>query len=132
MKKYRQAALILAILTFVLTTGVSTAYANSSEYEQLRKCSDLAEKRILILEAFEKKDYKLWKKIIGNNPISEVVTVDMFEKFIDARELARNGNYNKSFNLSCELGNDLENTFRQIAINNNNLFEQVYKIIDEK
>jgi hypothetical protein len=133
MKKYRQVTCMLAILTFVLTTGISTAYANSNEYEQLRKRDSLAEKQVYVLEAFEKNDYGAWKSIIGDNPISRAVTENIFDKFINARELARKGDYDSSFNLSSELGGNLQDVFTQINVGNDNyyLLEQVNRIVRE-
>ncbi len=108
MQKYKQAALILAILTLVLTAGVTSSYAYSGEYEDGANDNGQKERRILVLDSFEKNDYKAWRKVVGRNDISKVINEDKFNSFVEARTLARKGKYDESFKLSYDLGLELQ------------------------
>ncbi len=108
MQKYKQAALILAILTLVLTAGVTSSYAYSGEYEDEGSNNGQREKRILALDSFEKNDYKAWRKLVGRSYISEIISEEKFNSFVEARILARNGRYDESFKLSYDLGLELQ------------------------
>lgn len=136
MKKYRQAALILAVLTLVLTAGITTAYASEYEYDE-----NLSKKRTSVLSAFENNDYDSWKEIIHGSSISKIVTKERFEQFIKARNLARSGKYDESFELGLDLGFNLQKEtkgkmmefrFNNKAIEENiHLIERAQKLIYE-
>ena len=107
MKKYQEVYIILAMLTVIFSSGISTAYADSSEYEEYRKGgTTISERRETVLATFEKNDYQKWLSTIGqDNPLTQMIDETEFNKFIEARNLARAGEYDKSLEIARTLLN---------------------------
>lgn len=59
MKKYKQAALSIAFLTFIFSGGLTVGYFNASP-----NINNTNEQEVMILDAFENDDYYTWKKYI--------------------------------------------------------------------
>lgn len=115
-KKYVNIIATLAVVTIILSTGISSAYADSNEYVNYKKGGKLAEQQMAILEAFENEDYKAWKLIIGENSlIAKEVGHELFSDFIKARKLARNGSYDEALSILNEISQELE-----VCLNNIN------------
>jgi hypothetical protein len=101
MKKYKQAALSIAFLTFMLSGELTAGNINTNQQEEM------------ILYSFENDDYNSWKKYIPKkSKIQKIINKDDFEKFVSARKLARAGEYEKAIQLS----NDLEDKVKQNLI----------------
>ncbi len=94
----------LAILTFVFSLGASTAYALPDEYDQSSSNDEVIENRINILATFETHDYESWKKSVdlGSADLA-IFSKSAFDKFMKARELARQGKYSQALKLMDEL-----------------------------
>jgi hypothetical protein len=116
-KKYKKAALNIAILTMILSAGLSTgalAATNvssdidsnlDSNIEINQASKDRQEK---IISTFEANDYAAWKKMIGENSrISGRVQEADFHLFIAARQAARSGEYDKAIKLTESLKKSL-------------------------
>ncbi len=104
MNKYKQVFVNLAILTYILSAGVTTAYAMPQEYND-----DKEIKRSIILKAFDSGDYKLWKTIVGEESlIIDNIGRDSFMQFVKARNLARQGKYDDALLKTNELGKRLK------------------------
>jgi len=107
MKKYKQVIINLAILTFLLSSGATAAYAFPDEYN-IGGDFDSSE-GARVLETFEDGDYRAWKKIVSrHNIFADYIDTDKFSKFIKARELARGGEYSEALVLIKELENEIE------------------------
>jgi len=115
MHKYQKAAVSLAVLTLILTAGITSAYGytgdddGGSDMDTNRKnysfSSDLQQS---VLEAFEESNYQAWLTIVGKeSEIAGLISEENFNKFLSARKLARQGRYGKALSLSKELGNEL-------------------------
>lgn len=115
MKKHQEVYIILALLTVIFSSGISTAYANSSEYEEYRKGkSTINEKRQDVLMSFENKNYQEWLSAVGRkNPLAKLINEDEFNKFVSARDLARAGQYDASLEIGKEVGVELEKSIWQ-------------------
>ncbi len=62
-----------------------------------------------ILETFENDDYEAWKKITGENKaVTKIINKKKFEKFIQARQLARQGNYDQALKLTEQLKEEIK------------------------
>lgn len=115
MKKYQEVYIVLALLTVILSSGISTAYANSSEYEEYRKGkTTISERREAMLATFENNDYQKWLKVVGgDNPLVKLISQEEFNKFVSARNLARAGEYDKSLEIGREVGLEIEKSLWQ-------------------
>jgi hypothetical protein len=105
MQKYKQAAISIAFLTIMFSAGIYTGYGNkrleNDNRNQLRE--------VAILNSFEDNDYEAWKRNIGkNNDVSDIISKEEFELFIQARSAVRGGDYDKAIALSQKLENDLK------------------------
>ncbi len=115
MKKYKKAAINIAILTMMLTVGLTNnvlasfnADNTDIDYEQRNQItSQLNAKQEKIINTLEKKDYLSWVKLVGkNNKITKVIDEGSFQKFIEARDAARNGFYDESIKITENLKNN--------------------------
>jgi len=107
MTTYQKAAIIIAMLTLVMSSNISAVYASPAETEQLIS-NFFQEEWEDFLETFEDDDYNKWKKIVGeNSKIVKIITREKFAQFIKARELARQGKYEESISLADELKKDI-------------------------
>ena len=114
MKKYKKAALNIALLTLLFSGGLSLGYvrtvANTGDM-------NVSKQEKMLLDSFENDDYDLWKKVVSKkSKIRNVVAEDDFEKFIDARKLARAGEYDKSIELTEKLEFDLKSRLGEVLI----------------
>ena len=102
MEKYKKVIINLAILTFLLSAGATTAYANPDEYND-NSDTDIY-KRARVLETFENGDYAAWKRTMRRQGgYIDFVNKEQFDKFIQARKLARSGKYSEAVVLGEEL-----------------------------
>jgi len=112
-KPYKKAALNIAILTMILSAGLTTtalAAPNfSSDYDLSTELSQsFKERQEKIINTFEANDYDAWKKMIGkNSKISSRVQKADFKLFIAARKAARDGYYAKAIKLTESLKKSL-------------------------
>ena len=78
MQKYKKAAVNIAILTMILTTGL-TSKALASLNSDLDFDLDLRptysdERQEKIINTFEKNDFNAWKKMVGQkNKVGEII-----------------------------------------------------------
>lgn len=106
MKNYRQAAMSIAFLTVIISAGIFKDYL---EVIDMKKGGESRERQEEMLRTFENNDYQSWQNIVKmKSNLARVVTEKDFEKFVIARKAARAGNYNKSIQLSRELGEELK------------------------
>jgi len=112
MRKYKMAAISLAAITIILTAGTCSVYADDEESMDFAGSSCLPKaKQELILQSFEAADYGAWQKRISRYcEISDIVDKRIFRDFIKARELARNGDYGRSLEISTRIRKYLENS----------------------
>ena len=116
MNKYKKVAINIAILTIILSTGLSTscltnigvASADAPESDiniSAKENSETSsEKQGKILNTFENNDYEAWVKIIGqNNKINNIIDQTTFNNFVMARTAARNGQYDKALKITESL-----------------------------
>ena len=103
MQKYKQAALLIAILTLVLSGGVCYGV---KAYDA--KINGLTSKQGEIYDTFENNDYENWKKIVGSKSgLDKIINQDDFNSFTQARELARVGQYTKAILVGTKLEDKL-------------------------
>lgn len=122
MSKYKQVFLNLAILTFLISAGSTSAYDHFGESKNNKVKKNYSAE--MVLETFENNDYLSWKKLVGaNSSIAKVITKDRFEKFTSTRELARSGKYDEALKSSVELGEELKGVI--------NIFTDKKRHIDE-
>jgi hypothetical protein len=107
MQKYKQAAISIAFLTVIFSSGLYTGYFDKGAKIQNKKNFSMQE---TILETFENHDYKTWQKLVADRgEIGNVVKEADFNKFISARSAARNGDYDQAISIAKELENTLKN-----------------------
>ena len=120
MKKYKQVIINLAILTFLLSSGATAAYAFPDEYN-IGGDFDSSE-GARVLETFEDGDYSAWKKTVKHRGVlADYIDRDKFNKFIKTRELARNGKYSEALELSGELEKEIEQIEKTVMNEQKNL-----------
>lgn len=109
MKKYKKAAINIAFLTLLLTVGLMNNISNldfdqDSNQDNFRGQKNTQKKQEMVVYTLENKDYESWKKIVGSNSrLSILIDEYKFKSFVDAREAARNGKYNKAIKITEEL-----------------------------
>jgi hypothetical protein len=109
MHKYKQAAISIAFLTIIFTSGISAGYIDAPDQEETQNRKNLS-KQEAILETFENNDYQTWKNIIAKQgDIGKLVTEADFNKFILARSAARSAEYDKAIAIAKELEDALKN-----------------------
>lgn len=114
MQKYKKAALNIALLTLLLSGGMSLGYVRADVDSSDKNVSKQEE---MLLDSFENDDYNSWKKVVSKkSKIHEMVSVDDFEKFVVARKLARAGEYDKAIELTEKLELDLKTRLGEIFI----------------
>ncbi len=96
--KYHKIIIAIAVLTFVFSAGsVVQAKALSDLDNELPQFAQRSE---LILESIESGSYDTWRKLVNpNSKIAKKVDNDDFDKFIQARILAREGKYQQALAL---------------------------------
>lgn len=105
MQKYKQAALAIAFLTLVFSGGLTVGLARTED----RDGRNQGEKEEMILTSFENGDYDTWRRLLGQKgKISEVITKEEFQTFIEAREKARSGRYEEAILIAEKLENKLK------------------------
>ena len=105
MMNHTQAAISIAFLTIIMTSGICSSSFNNKIKNINKRKSSLQES---ILEAFEKNDYEAWKKLVMDN--SDLITVIKereFAIFVEARNAARKGLYDRSIAMSRALEAEL-------------------------
>lgn len=110
MQKYKKAAINIAILTIILSTGMINSYpaiANIDSDIDLDG-QDLARysesKKEKIENTFEDNDYQAWKKIVGReNRARRIINETDFQRFVAARAAARRGQYDEAIRITEEL-----------------------------
>lgn len=118
MKPYKKAAVNIAILTMILSAGISpgalaAAYSgadyDSSAYDSTTEINQsLKERQEKIINTFENNDYWAWKKMIGDNSrLSSLVGEFDFQRFVSARAAARQGKYAKAIQITESLKKSL-------------------------
>lgn len=99
MMNYKQAAIAIAFLTIIMTSGICSSSLNS---KNKNKKNHLQQKNML--EAFEKNDYTAWKSlVVDNSDLIAVIKEREFSTFVEARNAARMGLYDKSIAMSMAL-----------------------------
>jgi len=97
----------VAILSICATTaivaGTSSAFQGSDETmpqnntqsegnqfgvkKNFRKNNFDPERHRQMIEIFENKDYEAWKELMGDNKITEIITAENFDQFVQAHQL---------------------------------------------
>ncbi len=106
-QKYKKAAISIAILTLMMTAGLSSAYA-ATDSQGFTPNSFKTDTQINLLNTLEAGDYEQWKQAVGHySGLSGVIAKDDFLEFIRARKFAREGRYDESLAMSQALGDRL-------------------------
>ena len=114
MQKYKKAALNIALLTLLLSGGLSLGYVKVDTNTDDKNISKQEE---MLLDSFENDDYDSWKRVVSKkSKIHNVVAEDDFEKFVVARKLARAGEYDKAIELTEKLELDLKTRLGETLI----------------
>ncbi len=114
MQKYRQAAISIAFLTFLLTGGITMGRlgVNSDDNNDGGQ-----NKEELLLDSFENNDYNFWKKTISKKAdIYKVVDKNDFERFTTARSFARAGDYDNAIKLTEKIEVELRERLKNIIV----------------
>ncbi len=114
MQKYKQAAISIAILTVILSAGLYTSYRLNSRNKIDQETPSKEEK---ILVAFENRDYHSWKAIVlQHNQTYAKLSQNDFNTFLEARQAARSGNYDRAIAISQQLKFQIRNKIPQVNI----------------
>ncbi len=114
MKKYKKAALNIAFLTMILSTGLtSSALANYNYNNDLDSDVQVSEAQVVrqkkINNTFENNDYSAWLKMVGkNSKVGGIINGESFKEFIEARVAARQGEYDRAIKITEDLKLKLE------------------------
>jgi hypothetical protein len=112
MHKYKKAAISIAFLTVIFSSGLSAGYIDNDRDKGQNKRN--LSRQEAILEAFENNDYQSWKKVVAKQgKIAKVVNERDFKKFIEARYAARSGNYKQAIRIAKDLEISLKNKMGQ-------------------
>lgn len=57
-----------------------------------------------MLDAFAKKDYNTWKKLMGDRPVTSRINATNFSKFVEMRNLMLQGKVDEANKIKAELG----------------------------
>ena len=110
MQKWKKAAVNIALLTIILTTGILNSYPSSADIDpdkdadnqKLPKYSQDKQEKVAL--AFEDNDYQAWKEIVGTkSKIGGAVNESDFQRFVNARKAARSGQYDEAIRITEEL-----------------------------
>lgn len=109
MKKYKKAALNIAILTLILSSGLTSqtiSLVNTDsdfDTETIQTQSSNKQKEKIII-AFENNDFETWQKMIGSrNQLGKIIDENGFNEFIEARTAARDGKYEEAIEITENL-----------------------------
>ena len=102
--KNRNKFISLAVLTLILTAGVSSALAYQGDYGQEGpNCTP--EKHEIMENAFDNNDYNAWQEqMAGRGRVTQVVNQDNFAKFAEAHRLGKSGDVEGADAIRAELG----------------------------
>jgi len=99
------AAAVGVVATTALVAGATYAYQGDSENsDKFRAPRFNTEQHEAMIEAIDNQDYNSWKELVGYNPITEKITEENFAKFVEARQLMKDGKYEEAKILREELG----------------------------
>jgi len=99
------AAAVGVIATTAIVAGATYAYqGDDKSNDKFRGKNFNTEQHEAIIEAIDNKDYVTWKELMGDNPITEKINEDNFDKFVEARRLMLEGQYEEAKALREELG----------------------------
>lgn len=107
---YKQAAISIAFLTIIMTAGICSSSLNLKNKNKSKGAHSLQED---ILQAFERNDYAAWKSLIMDSDLINVVKEREFAIFVEARNAARQGLYDRSIAISTALELELRNKLGQ-------------------
>jgi hypothetical protein len=114
MHKYRKAAINIAFLTIILTSGTYSGLAKLTNNSENDKDQSRQE---AILETFENDDFTEWKRIVGQKEeITHLVDENDFHVFVAARKIARAGNYDQAIKLTKKLEQKLKEKIGDILV----------------
>jgi hypothetical protein len=113
MQKWKKAAINIAMLTMILTTGIINSYPSVVDGDQdldNQKASKYSQvKKERATEAFEDNDYQAWKEAVGSkSKLSNAVKELDFQNFVAARTAARNGRYEEAIQITERLKKEIE------------------------
>ena len=95
------AAAVGVIATTAIVAGATYAYQGDPN----KQCPTYSpERHQSMIEAIDNKDYGAWKELMGDNPVTEKITEENFDKFVQARQLMVEGKYEEAKALREELG----------------------------
>lgn len=107
MKKYRQAAATIALLTVMLSAGLYSGSSGDSSAGSTRRSSRRGE---AILAAFENHDYAAWQRMVGSSQENyRSFGPNDFAAFMTARQAARAGDYEQAIDIAQGLVRKLQN-----------------------
>ena len=94
----------VAIFALMFAAGVTVASAYQGDYtEQGPYCDE--DQHEAIEEALENLDYDTWSYLMdGRGRVTQVINEDNFEQFVEAHELAEDGDYEEADEILQELG----------------------------
>ncbi len=98
------AATVGVIVTTAVVAGATYAYQGDGENNKLKGPRFNTEQHEEMVGAIDNKDYATWKELMGDSPITEKITEENFDKFVEARQLMVDGKYEEAKVLREELG----------------------------
>ena len=105
MHKYKKAAINIALITIIFTTGLSSnvfaALSGGSDIDIESKLAKPDAKQEQVVASIEDDDYESWRKIVGkNSKVAKLIDQKSFDLFVRARNAARQGEYEDAINLT--------------------------------
>jgi hypothetical protein len=114
MQKYKQAAISIAVVTLILTSGL---YSGTKPAEKKGTENNTDPSQEELLETFENNDFETWSRLVSSRgAIARVVTKEDFDTFVEARQAARGGDYDKAIELSSFLEMELKSKLSDIFV----------------
>ena len=108
MHKYKKAAINIALITIIFTTGLTSSVIASlsggpdSDIESRMAKPDARQEKVVA--SLEAEDYETWRKTVGrNSKVAKLIDENSFRLFIKARNAARQGEYDEAIGLTEEI-----------------------------
>lgn len=102
------------MVTLILTSGLYNGLSFENKTDSAVSNRPSQED---ILDTFEKNDYESWSKLVASlGMVHNVVTKTDFQTYVDARQAARSGNYDKAIALSSSLEMELKSKLSELYV----------------
>lgn len=101
---YEKVIVAIAVLTFVFTVGIGYSRAGEAGPDPGARAAGSLDNEI-ILETIEDKSYEKWRDLVKpRNRLADLVSREDFLLFVEAREAARGGEYEKALEICGIVG----------------------------